>query len=190
MLGGGKVKRIFELHGQGRSIRGIARYLEISRNTVRKYLRSPGVPRMKARPRRCSKLDPYKEHIQQRLHSEGARKTLPAVERTGCDGAFRDRPGRAGPGGLRAVQAPCPRRHQPAGVGFCDGAELVACDVPRVCEASGRRDIHPVSPERLRAAWYPPAMSLRQHQGGGAGSGGRRAGVEHQVPGLFTADGV
>ena len=52
------------------SIRGIARELGVSRNSVRKYLRSPGVPVGKARPRRGSKLDPYKEHIDLRL-SEG-----------------------------------------------------------------------------------------------------------------------
>ncbi|MEX1407601.1 helix-turn-helix domain-containing protein, partial [Hydrogenibacillus schlegelii] len=36
MLGGGKVKRLYELHGEGRSIREIARILGISRNTVRR----------------------------------------------------------------------------------------------------------------------------------------------------------
>ncbi len=67
MLGGGKVKQIFEMKGQGRSIREIARLLEISRNTVRKYVRTPEVPKAKARPKRNSKLDPYKDYILQRL---------------------------------------------------------------------------------------------------------------------------
>ena len=42
MLGGGLVKESYELKGGGRSIRGIARELGVSRNTVRKYVRSPG----------------------------------------------------------------------------------------------------------------------------------------------------
>ena len=42
MLGGKTVKEIYELKGKGRSIRGIADDLGISRATVRKYVRSPG----------------------------------------------------------------------------------------------------------------------------------------------------
>ncbi len=61
------MKEMYEMRGEGMSIRGIARELGVSRNSVRKYLRSPGVPVAKARPRRGSKLDPYKEHIDERL---------------------------------------------------------------------------------------------------------------------------
>ena len=39
------MKELYELKGEGRSIRGIARELGISRNSVRKYLRSPEVPK-------------------------------------------------------------------------------------------------------------------------------------------------
>ena len=67
MLRGGTVKELYEMKGQGRSIRGIARELRISRNSVRKYLRSPGVPKEKRRRRRGSKLDPYTEYIDGRL---------------------------------------------------------------------------------------------------------------------------
>ena len=63
------MKEMYEMRGEGVSIRGIARELGVSRNSVRKYLRSPGVPVGKARPRRGSKLDPYKEHIDLRLGS-------------------------------------------------------------------------------------------------------------------------
>jgi transposase len=45
------------LSRQGKSIREIARMLEVSRNTVRRYLRSGGLPRY-AREARPSKLDP------------------------------------------------------------------------------------------------------------------------------------
>ena len=64
------MKELYEMKGQGRLIRGIARELGVSRNSVRKYLRSPGVPREKPRRRRTSKLDPYAEYIDGRL-SEG-----------------------------------------------------------------------------------------------------------------------
>ena len=44
MLGGKTVRELYELKGKGRSIRGIADDLGISRATVRKYVRSEGAP--------------------------------------------------------------------------------------------------------------------------------------------------
>ena len=67
MLRGGKVRAMYELKGKGQSIRGIARELGISRNTVRKYLRAGEIPKAEPRPRRGSKLDPYKEYLEERL---------------------------------------------------------------------------------------------------------------------------
>src|SRR5215212_7825185 len=67
MLTGGSVKQIYELHGAGLSIRGIAERLELSRNTVRKYLREPGVPVAKPRPKRPSKLDPCRAYLEERI---------------------------------------------------------------------------------------------------------------------------
>lgn len=67
MLGGGNLKTLYELHGEGMSIRQIAATLDVSRNTVRRYLREPGVPQLKARPKRPSKLEPFKEHLERRL---------------------------------------------------------------------------------------------------------------------------
>lgn len=67
MLKGGTMKDLYEMRGQGHSIRGIARELGVARNSVRKYLRSPGVPRAKQRARRKSKLDAYTGYIEQRL---------------------------------------------------------------------------------------------------------------------------
>ncbi|WP_425620822.1 IS21 family transposase [Desulforudis sp. Tu-874] len=64
------MKQIIELHGKGESIRAITRLLDVSRNTVRRYLREPGIPKPKPRAKRGSKLDPYKDYIQKRL-SEG-----------------------------------------------------------------------------------------------------------------------
>jgi transposase len=67
MLGGVLMKRLYELHGQGLSIRRIAAELGIARNTVRTYLRAEGVPQAKPRPKRGSRLDPFAPHIDARL---------------------------------------------------------------------------------------------------------------------------
>jgi transposase len=67
MIGGGVVKQLYDLHGQGVSLRGIGRSLGLSRNTVRKYVRSPEVPKEKPRSKRPSKLDPYKPYVRERM---------------------------------------------------------------------------------------------------------------------------
>ena len=54
------------LRRQGRSIREIARTLEVSRNTVRRYLRSNRLPRYE-REARPSKLDSFKQYIDERV---------------------------------------------------------------------------------------------------------------------------
>jgi transposase len=54
------------LRRQGKSIREIARMLDVSRNTVRRYLRVEGLPRYE-REARPSKLDPYKHYIDERV---------------------------------------------------------------------------------------------------------------------------
>ncbi len=61
MLRSRTVHTIHELATQGTSIHQIARDLGLARNTVRKYLR--GKPTAAARPRRASKLDPFKDQI-------------------------------------------------------------------------------------------------------------------------------
>jgi len=63
------IETIYRLrHGQGWSIRKIARHLHLSRPTVRRYLRSPVVAPT-ARPRQ-SKLDPYKPLILELLERD------------------------------------------------------------------------------------------------------------------------
>lgn len=54
---------------QGYGIREIARELQISRNTVRRYLRAPEAASMKSRPRRVHKLDPYRAYITERVRA-------------------------------------------------------------------------------------------------------------------------
>jgi len=61
------VRELYVLHGEGRSVRNIARTLGISRNTVRKYLRSAGLPEPRARPKRPSKLAEHGAYIRARL---------------------------------------------------------------------------------------------------------------------------
>ena len=61
------MKELYELKGEGHSIRGIAREPGISRNTVRRYVRSSEVPKPGSRPKRGSKLDPYIEYIDGRV---------------------------------------------------------------------------------------------------------------------------
>jgi transposase len=58
---------IKSLFRDGRSIREIARALGVSRNTVRRYLRSEAVPQYSPRPAREGLLDPYKDYILARL---------------------------------------------------------------------------------------------------------------------------
>lgn len=61
------VMEIRILHRQGVSIRGIARQLGVSRNTVRQYLRSNKQPVYAKRSGKRSKLAPYKPYIVERL---------------------------------------------------------------------------------------------------------------------------
>jgi hypothetical protein len=67
MLTGGSVRQIYEPHGVGLSIRGIAERLELPWNTVRKYLWEFVVPVAKKRPERQSTLDPYGAFLAERI---------------------------------------------------------------------------------------------------------------------------
>ena len=84
------MKELYELKGEGHSIRGISRELGISRNTVRRYVRSPEVPKAKTRSKRGSKLDPYTGYIDERL-SEGLDNCvvlLREIRELGYDGSY------------------------------------------------------------------------------------------------------
>jgi transposase len=64
--------------------------LGISRNTVRKYLRAPEVPKSKPRAKRGSKLDPYKDYIRKRL-AEGVENCvvlLREIRQLGYSGGY------------------------------------------------------------------------------------------------------
>jgi transposase len=66
------------LKRQGKSIRAISAELGVSRNTVRKYLRSAKKPKAKPRPERVSKLEPFRDYIQKRLR-EAHPQWIPAA---------------------------------------------------------------------------------------------------------------
>ena len=84
------MKGIYEMKGAGRSIRRIARELDVSRNTVRRYLNSPEAMRPRPRPRRGSKLDPYAEHIDLGMAEglENCRVLAREVRAFGCQGSY------------------------------------------------------------------------------------------------------
>jgi transposase len=65
MLKSRTVNRIHDLDLQGKSVQEIAQELEISRTTVRKYLRNPEKVIPKPRRPRASKLDGYRDQIRQ-----------------------------------------------------------------------------------------------------------------------------
>lgn len=60
------VRKMFE--EQGKSISEIARELNMSRNTIRKYLREDPKPDKRIGTKRASKLDPYKERIHELMN--------------------------------------------------------------------------------------------------------------------------
>lgn len=79
MLTGEMTLEIRILHRQGLSIRAIARQLQVSRETVRKYLRAPELkPVYGPRAPRPSKLDPFKPYLKMRI-AEAAPRRLPAT---------------------------------------------------------------------------------------------------------------
>ncbi|MBM4417958.1 MAG: IS21 family transposase [Chloroflexi bacterium] len=67
MLRGGQVQELFAQQREGVSIREIATRLGLARNTVRKYLRAPGVPVGAPRAARLSKAQPFSGYIRERL---------------------------------------------------------------------------------------------------------------------------
>jgi transposase len=64
------VQELSELQRQGMSIQAISKLTGWDRKTVRKYLLQPGaLPRYGPRPKRASKLDPFKPYLEERLRA-------------------------------------------------------------------------------------------------------------------------
>ena len=77
MVGKEAAMEIRVLHRHGKRIREIARETGSSRNTVRRYLRDESATRYRARPRRVTKLDPFRGYISERL-AAAAPERIPA----------------------------------------------------------------------------------------------------------------
>ena len=60
------MKRLYEMPGEGHSVRAIARELDLARNTDLKYLRSPEAMRRKSRLSRGSEVDTYRAYVARR----------------------------------------------------------------------------------------------------------------------------
>ena len=69
MLGQEGYVEIHVMHRQGMSIKAIGRELGVSRNTVRRYLRSRTVPEAQTRSLRPTKLDGYREYLKARVEA-------------------------------------------------------------------------------------------------------------------------
>ncbi len=79
MVTGEQTMTILVLAQQGKSIRAISRELEINRKTVRRCLRRPETASVYGpRPRRGSKLDPFKEGLRRRI-AEASPRWIPAT---------------------------------------------------------------------------------------------------------------
>ena len=208
------MKELYELKGEGRSIRGIARELGVSRNSVRKYLRSLGLPREKPRRRRASKLDPYTEYIDVTL-SEGLENCvvlLRELRTLGYGGGYtilkdyvqprrRRRQSRAtvrfetGPGeqaqidwgSLAYIGQDGRKRGVWAFVMVLSWSRAILCGVrpPRRCS-----DLHAVARQCVRVLRRgAPPVPVRQHEGGGVGTRRCRSSrVEQPDAGLCAAD--
>ena len=80
VLDGRHIEAIYRLsHGQGWSVRKIARHLKVSRKSVRKYLAQPAPAPVQRT--RASKLDPYKERIGQLLEEDPSASAVVITQR-------------------------------------------------------------------------------------------------------------
>ena len=79
---------ICNMREKGMSIKSIARELSISRNSVRKYLRSE--PKGKQNRKRGTKLDPYREKIRALIdeHNLSAVRILEEIRKIGYNGGY------------------------------------------------------------------------------------------------------
>ena len=101
------MRQIYEMHAAGASVRTIARTLGIARNSVRKYLRAPEVPKPPRRPPRGSKLDPYADCLHEQLARgvDNCVVLLRELRAQGYDGSYTL---------LKNFVQPLRRRRQPA----------------------------------------------------------------------------
>ena len=79
---------IRNMREKGMSIKSIARELSISRNSVRKYLKTE--PKNKQNRRKGSKLDPYREKIRELINKNNLSsvRILEEIRKMGYDGVY------------------------------------------------------------------------------------------------------
>lgn len=115
---------------QGHSIRQIAKTLGVSRNTVRRYLREPSVPRYSGEPR-PTKLDAFDAYLHARVQQAhplwlAATVLLREIRERGYDGEGFQLRGDASRGrvpGWRTTTAPDARRRSGRAWLWIDGRE-------------------------------------------------------------------
>lgn len=79
-----RYEEVLQLHEQGVSQVAIAEMVGLNRETVRRYITAPAFPEI-VRPKRGSKLDPYKDYLQQRW-SEGQQTITHLIEEIRAQG--------------------------------------------------------------------------------------------------------
>jgi transposase len=99
MLRSKMMHTIREFATEGQSIRAIADATGIARNTVRKYLRS--TPAAATRPKRTSKLDPFKAQIRRWVAEDHLYNCQTTFERLRDQGYYN------GPHNLALTQEAC-----------------------------------------------------------------------------------
>lgn len=198
MLGGGKMKAIYDLRAEGVGIREIARRLDLTRATVRKYLRSGTIPVAKPRPPRVSKLAPWAEYIVRRVRVDGVDNCSVLLEELG------DRGYAGGRTVLKDFVQPLRLPKAPiATVRFeTQPGEQAQVDFGtfryRALDGKIQRvyafvmDVRALPPARVRGVrGRAHAVSVRQHEGGRVGPGrGRAADLERPLPRLRAAGRV
>jgi|GEM_PF-1886595 len=176
MLGGETIRTVFELLGKGESIRGMAAEMGISRNTLRKYLRSPGVPTAKKRCKRARLLDPFESYLRQPLAGgvENSVVLLREIKARGYQGGYSTlkeflRPLRRGrrvkatvrfetlPGEQARAHLAFPFRvggwQDTPRMGVRHGIELESCSLRWVCAEGRHSHLHSLPRERLQPLW-------------------------------------
>ncbi len=187
------------LSRQGKSIREIGRMLEVSRNTVRRYLRGDGLPHYE-RETRPGKLVHYKQYIAERVraaapgmdsgdgaaarvegaglsgrneHLEGSPRDAEASDQAGAADSVRDRSGALNAGGLRNHAT---REGSAGGVHATLGWSRATYVEFVIGRAHGNAARLPRAGVLLFRR-HPARGALRQHAHGGDRSGSLRTGA-------------
>jgi len=201
-----------DLHHQGLNISQISRETGYHRNTVRKHLAAQTMPIPASRRTRPSKLDPFKDYIQQRIRDcpLSAARIYREIREMGFSGKYtivKDhirtiRPPTRVPAVFRYETEPGAQAQADRGEwGHLDVTALLLQHDPRALPDAicGLHPLHrylhphPVPPQCLRILrWIHLGDPVWQHQNGDPQTGAprRRPPVEPEVRGLLLASWV